>query len=307
HDILNRTEKRKSSVSSLFWLTADRILVTEVIGGGSAISKLRISDNGVGTIWNGAEHIHAFGNFPNFALSKDGKIAAAARSSYEMPPEIWTGPVGEWRQLTKNNTALSPSWGKAESLEWTNEGLNIQGWLLPPARVESGTKYPMIVLIHGGVDVAIAKYPIDPGRLGVTGWSYGGYMTMWTVTQTNRFRGAVAGAGIANWQSYYGQNLIDQWMIPFFGSSVYDDPAVYRKSSPIEYIKKVKTPTLVIVGERDAECPAPQSYEFWHALRTLGVPTQLVVHPAEGHLYLKPENQVDRLDRTIAWFDKYLK
>ena len=371
HDILNRTEKRKSSVSSLFWLTADRILVTEVVGGGSAISELKISDNGVRTIWNGAEHIHAFGNFPNFALSKDGKIAAAARSSYEMPPELWTGPVGEWRQLTKNNTALSPSWGKAESLEWTNEGLNIQGWLLPPARVESGTKYPMIVLIHGGpssatmpewpasfgmaraiiaalssrgyyvllpnprgsygqgeeftranvkdfgggdlrdilagVDAAIAKYPIDPARLGVTGWSYGGYMTMWTVTQTNRFRGAVAGAGIANWQSYYGQNLIDQWMIPFFGSSVYDDPAVYRKSSPIEYIKKVKTPTLVVVGERDAECPTPQSYEFWHALRTLGISTQLVVHPGEGHLYLKPENQIDRLDRTVAWFDKYLK
>ena len=371
HDILNRTEKRKSSVSSLFWLTPDRILVTEVVGGGSAISELTLSDNGVRTIWNGAEHVHAFGNFPNFALSKDGKVAAAARSSYEMPPEIWTGSIGEWRQLTKNNTALSPSWGKAENLEWTNEGFNIQGWLLPPARVESGKKYPMVVLIHGGpssatmpewpasfgmaraivaalssrgyyvllpnprgsygqgeeftranvkdfgggdlrdilagVDAAIAKYPIDPARLGVTGWSYGGYMTMWTVTQTNRFRGAVAGAGIANWQSYYGQNLIDQWMIPFFGSSVYDDPAVYRKSSPIEYIKKVKTPTLVVVGERDAECPTPQSYEFWHALRTLGVPTQLVVHPGEGHLYLKPENQIDRLDRTVAWFDKYLK
>ena len=85
----------------------------------------------------------------------------------------------------------------------------------------------------------------------MTGWSYGGYMTMFTVTQTNRFRGAVAGAGIANWQSYYGQNLIDQWMIPFFGSSVYDDPAVYAKSSPIHYIKNVKTPTLVIAGERN--------------------------------------------------------
>src|SRR5438034_8562755 len=93
HDILNRTEKRKSSVSSLFWLTPDRILVTEVIGGGSAICELTISDNGMRTIWNGAEHIHAFGNFPNFALSKDGKIAAAARSSYKMPPEIRTGPV----------------------------------------------------------------------------------------------------------------------------------------------------------------------------------------------------------------------
>src|SRR6059058_4591151 len=155
HDILNRTEKRKSSVSSLFWLTADRILVTEVVGGGSAISELTPSDNGVRTIWNGAEQVHAFGNFPNFALSKDGKVAAAARSSYEMPPEIWTGSTGEWRQLTKNNMALSPSWGKAENLEWTNEGFNIQGWLLPPAKMESGKKYPMVVLIHGGPSSAV--------------------------------------------------------------------------------------------------------------------------------------------------------
>ena len=132
-------------------------------------------------------------------------------------------------------------------------------------------------------------------RLGITGWSYGGFMTMWTVTQTDRFRAAVAGAGIANWQSYYGQNLIDQWMIPFFGASVYDDPAVYEKSSPIHFIKKVKTPTLVIVGERDAECPASQSYEFWHALKTLGVPTKLIVYPGEGHMFMNPSI------RSIGW------
>ena len=102
-------------------------------------------------------------------------------------------------------------------------------------------------------------------------------------------------------------NAIDQWMIPFFGSSIYDDPAVYEKSSPIHFIKKVKTPTLVIVGERDAECPAPQSQEFWHALKALGVPTQLVIYPGEGHLFVKPENQAGRLDQTVAWFDKYLQ
>jgi len=158
-----------------------------------------------------------------------------------------------------------------------------------------------------GIDTVAKKYPIDPSRLGVSGWSYGGFMTMWTVTQTNRFRAAVASAGIANWQSYYGQNLIDQWMIPFFGASVYDDPAVYEKSSPIRFIKNVKTPTLVIAGERDAECPASQSYEFWHALKTLGVPTQLIVYPGEGHLFLKPEHQTDRLEQTVAWFGKYLK
>src|SRR6266571_2593664 len=100
HDILNRTEKRNSSASSLFWLTPDRILLTEIVGGGSAISELALGNNSVRTIWKGAEHIHAFGNFPNFALSTDGKVAAAARSSYETPPEIWTGPIGELRQLT---------------------------------------------------------------------------------------------------------------------------------------------------------------------------------------------------------------
>ncbi len=119
-----------------------------------------------------------------------------------------------------------------------------------------------------------ATAPIDAQRIGLTGWSYGGFMTMFAVTQTNRFRAAVAGAGIANWQSYYGQNSIDTWMIPYFGASVYDDPAVYAKMSAIEFIKQVKTPTLVVVGERDGECPAPQSYEFWRALKTLGVKTR---------------------------------
>ncbi|PYL70752.1 MAG: S9 family peptidase [Verrucomicrobia bacterium] len=371
HSLTNRTRGRKSSASSLFWLASDRILFTEYVGGGSAISELTLADNSVRTIWKGAEHLHAFGNFPNFAVSRDGKFAAAERSTFETPPEMWAGPIGDWHQLTSNNSGIRASWGKAENLEWTNDSFNIQGWLLSPAKVESGRKYPIVVLIHGGpssaevpewpasfgmpraiiaalssrgyyvlmpnprgsygqgeeftranvkdfgagdlrdilagVDAAIKKYPVDPARLGVTGWSYGGYMTMWTVTQTNRFRGAVAGAGVGNWQSYYGQNLIDQWMIPFFGASVYDDPAVYEKSSPIHYIKKVKTPTLVIVGERDAECPSSQSYEFWHALKTLGVPTQLIVYPGEGHLFIKPANQADRMDQTVAWFDKYLK
>lgn len=376
--ISNRTKDRKTSISSFFWQTPDRLIITEIVGGGSAISELNLrrsgsdlADNSVRTIWQAPEYLHAFGNFPNFTLSNDGKFVAAVRNNYETPPEVWSGPLGDWRELTTNNKDLTPSWGKAEDLGWNNEGYHIQGWLIPPKQVEPERKYPMVVLIHGGpsgatmpewpasvgmsraivaalssqgyyvllpnprgsygqgedftranvkdfgggdlrdilagIDTAIAKYPIDPARLGVTGWSYGGYMTMWTVTQTNRFRAAVAGAGIANWQSYYGQNRIDQWMIPFFGASVYDDPAVYEKSSPIHFIKQVKTPTLVISAEQDAECPVPQSYEFWHALKTLGIPTELVIHPGEGHMYLKPENQIDRLDRTVAWFDKYLK
>jgi dipeptidyl aminopeptidase/acylaminoacyl peptidase len=161
--------------------------------------------------------------------------------------------------------------------------------------------------IMAGVDEALKVAPIDPNRLGITGWSYGGFMTMWAVTQTNRFKAAMAGAGLSNWQSYYGQNLIDQWMIPFFGKSVYDDPEIYAKSSPINYIKKAKTPTLILVGDSDGEVPAPQSYEFWHALKTLGVETQFVVYEREGHIFANPKHQRDVIARTLAWFDAHLR
>jgi dipeptidyl aminopeptidase/acylaminoacyl peptidase len=160
--------------------------------------------------------------------------------------------------------------------------------------------------IEAGVDTVSQSHPIDPARVGITGWSYGGFMTMFAVTQTQRFHAAVAGAGISNWQSYYGENSIDQWMIPFFGASVYDDPAVYAKSSAINFIHQAKTPTLVVVGDRDGECPAPQSFEFWHALRAQGTPTQLVVYPDEGHGFRLPEHRRDVLERALAWFQQYM-
>jgi dipeptidyl aminopeptidase/acylaminoacyl peptidase len=160
--------------------------------------------------------------------------------------------------------------------------------------------------ILAGVDTVLAQYPVDPGRVGLTGWSYGGFMSMFAVTQTQRFKAAVAGAGISDWQSYYGENSIDQWMIPYFGATVYDDPAVYAKSSAISYIKQVKTPTLVVVGDRDGECPAPQSFEFWHALRDQHVPTQLVVYPNEGHGFVDPAHTRDVMYRAVEWFAQYL-
>ena len=160
--------------------------------------------------------------------------------------------------------------------------------------------------IEAGVDAAVKAAPIDPNRTGIIGWSYGGYMTMWAVTQTTRFKAAVAGAGIVNWQSYYGQNKIDTWMLPFFGASVYDKPEAYSRSSPITFIKNTKTPTLVLHGDRDSEVPTPQGYEFWHALKALGVPTELVIYPGEGHAIAKPEHQRDIEQRMLGWFDRYL-
>jgi dipeptidyl aminopeptidase/acylaminoacyl peptidase len=290
----------------------------------------------------------------------DHGTLALVESGHNTPPEIWVGPSDALKQLTHlNDGAKNPT--RTESVEWTNEGFSVQGWLTYPKDYDSKKKYPLIVEVHGGpsasagarwgtntwselgyflfapnprgsfgqgekftaanikdfgygdlrdieagMDFIEKKVSIDKSREGLTGWSYGGFMTMFGVTQTTRFRAAVAGAGISDWLSYYGENSIDQWMVPFFGATVYDDPAVYAKSSAISFIKKVKTPTLVIVGDRDGECPAPQSFEFWHALRAENVPTQLVIYPNEGHGFRDPAHIADREAREVAWFEKYM-
>jgi dipeptidyl aminopeptidase/acylaminoacyl peptidase len=161
--------------------------------------------------------------------------------------------------------------------------------------------------ILAGIDAAAKVAPIDTGRLGITGGSYGGFMTMWAVTQTDRFKAAVAAAGVSNWLSYYGENGIDAWMLPYFGASVYEDPAAYAQSSAINFIRNVKTPTFEYVGERDIECPAPQTQEFWHALKAMNVPTSIMIYPGEGHGLRDPAHSADAMQRTLAWFDKYLK
>jgi len=157
-----------------------------------------------------------------------------------------------------------------------------------------------------GVDAVEKAAPVDDKRLAVMGGSYGGFMTMWTVTHTDRFKAASAGAGVANWISYYGENGIDQWMVPFFGGTAYDNPAVYDRLSPIRYIKAAKTPTFIHVGELDVECPPAQSIEFWHGLKAEGVPTSLMIYPGEGHHLQKPVNLQDVEARTVAWFDQHL-
>jgi len=160
--------------------------------------------------------------------------------------------------------------------------------------------------ILAGIDAVEKIAPVDDRRLGLFGHSYGGFMAMWTVTHSQRFHAVVAGAGIANWISYYGENGIDRWMIPFFGASVYDDPAIYRQLSPLETIKAAKTPTFIYVGERDVECPTPQSVEFWHALNAMGVKNKLLILEGEGHGIRKPEHVRQINDGALAWYDTYL-
>jgi dipeptidyl aminopeptidase/acylaminoacyl peptidase len=219
------------------------------------------------------------------------------------------------------SSAVTPYFGRDDEFETPARDWAARGYFvfLPNARGSygQGEKFTRANIrdfgggdlrdILSGVDAVLAKWPVDEARMGIYGHSYGGFMTMWAVTHTGRFKAAVAGAGIANWTSYYGENGIDQWMIPFFGASVYDDPAIYRAASPIEAIKRARTPTLIYVGERDVECPAPQSFEFWHALDALGVPTKLVVYPGAGHWFHAPDQVADLRRREAEWFDGYLK
>jgi dipeptidyl aminopeptidase/acylaminoacyl peptidase len=342
-----------------------RLLFAGHVDGGSGLAAFDPASGEVRTLWTGSETISAQGGVPAVSFSRDGKNCVVIRHSFERPPEVWAGPVGDWKQVTHRNDKSRPRWGEARSLHWKSDDFTVQGWLLYPHEYDPKRRYPMVVSVHGGpssarqpswprtffdlavlaaegyfvffpnprgsygqgekftranvkdfghgdlrdilagVDEVLKMVPVDKDRLAVAGWSYGGYMTMWAVTQTQRFRAAIA--GIANWQSYYGQNGIDQWLIPFFGATVYDDPAVYARSSPIPFIKHVRTPTLVLVGERDLECPVPQSREFWHALKTLGVPTQLVIYPGEGHMIARPDHRCDILKRSLTWLDKHLQ
>src|SRR5205085_1089442 len=292
-DAKNMTPGMKASASQIAWTaSANQIIFAEHVDGGAGVATLDLSDKSVKTLWTGAETISRTGGV-GLSLSRDGQTSAVVRHSFEHPPEVWAGPLGEWRQITNINAPLRPgSYGQGE--EFTRANVKDFG---------HGDLHDILA----GVDEVVKTAPVDANRIGIAGWSYGGFMTMWAVTQTTRFRAAAAGAGIANWQSYYGENQIDQWMIPFFGASVYEDPSVYARSSPINYIKRVKTPTLVLVGDRDAECPAPQSYEFWHALKTLGVETQFVVYPGEGHAISKTADRRDALLRAANWFDAHLK
>jgi dipeptidyl aminopeptidase/acylaminoacyl peptidase len=364
----NVTPQIPASPSRLAWQSADKILFTERIDGDSGIAAVDLSSGNVSQLWKGGETITTGGwGELDISVSADKTRSAVIRHSASMPPEVWAGKTGQWKQITNVNEGVRPDWGEVKSLHWTCDGMKVQGWLTYPTNYDPHKRYPMVVVAHGGpaasagsawpgsffnlylltnhgyfvfmpnprgsygqgeaftranvkdfgygdlrdilagMDEIVKTLPVDNDRIGITGWSYGGYMTMWAITQTNRFRAAVSGAGLSNFQSYYGENDIDQWMIPYFGASVYDDPAVYARSSPINFVKNVKTPTLIVVGDRDGEVPAPQSREYWHALKAQGVPTEFVVYPNEGHAILNPEHRRDIQERVTAWFDKYLK
>lgn len=159
-----------------------------------------------------------------------------------------------------------------------------------------------------GVDEALRENPwIDQNRLGVTGGSYGGFMTNWIITQTPRFKAAVSVAGVSNLISFYSTSLYQDLIHAEFGGFPWDNYDLLWQWSPLRYVKQAQTPTLFIHGEQDNDVHITQAEEMYTALKRRGVESVMVRYPREGHGLREPKHRVDALERTLAWFDRYLK
>jgi dipeptidyl aminopeptidase/acylaminoacyl peptidase len=300
----------------------------------------------------------------SFDATKD-VIAFAGETTVDAP-EVW---LSTQAGTAKAVTHLNESWKqialiKPEFLRYKSfDGTEIEAAVLKPAGYQTGTKLPLVVLVHGGptgrwadsfqswgqllaargyavlypnirgsvgyghsfleknradwgggdfkdvmagVDFLIARGIADPDRLGIAGWSYGGYMASWAVTQTNRFKAAMTGAGLSDLASEFGTedgSSYDEW---FFGTP-YEKPQEFIDSSPITFIRNARTPTLILQGEGDVTDPVGQSQQLYRGLKRYNVETQFVLYPREGHGFREEKHQLDVLNRIIEWFDGHLR
>jgi len=193
---------------------------------------------------------------------------------------------------------VNPRGSTGYGQEFTNG--NLRNW--------GGKDYEDVI---AGVKHAIEKISwVDANNLGVTGQSYGGFLTNWIITQTNMFKAAVSDGGLSNLVSFAGTSLYHCLIEAEFGGNTWDNYDLLWKWSPLRYVRSVATPTLFLHGERDNEVPVTQAEEMYSALKRLGVDTMLVRYLEEGHGWrpdLRPMNRINLLERMIAWFDAHIK
>jgi dipeptidyl aminopeptidase/acylaminoacyl peptidase len=162
--------------------------------------------------------------------------------------------------------------------------------------------------LMAGVDEVLRKNSwLDRERLGVTGGSYGGFMTNWIITQTPRFRAAVSVASVSNLISFYSTSLYQDLIHAEFGGYPWDNYDLLWQWSPLRYARQAQTPTLFLHGELDNDVHITQAEEMYMALKRRGVESVFVRYPREGHGFREPKHRVDALERTTAWFDRFLK
>ncbi|HVF91457.1 MAG TPA: S9 family peptidase [Blastocatellia bacterium] len=218
------------------------------------------------------------------------------------------GPAGVWAQ------SFPGGWGNYGHV-WAGKGWavfypNVRGssgygekFLLSNVRDWGGGDFQDI---QTGLDHLISKGISDPDKLAQSGWSYGGYMTAWTITQTTRFKSAMVGAGLTNMFSMYSTNDLQRTLEGYFGAEPWNDLEVYNRASAMIFIKRAKTPTLILHGAEDKRVPVGQAQELYMGLRKNNVPVELVFYPRQGHGLLEPKLQLDKMRREYAWHAKHV-
>jgi dipeptidyl aminopeptidase/acylaminoacyl peptidase len=160
--------------------------------------------------------------------------------------------------------------------------------------------------VLSGIDSLVARGFVDPGRLGCMGWSQGGYISAFLTTSTDRFKAISVGAGISNWATYYYNTDITPFTVQYLAADPAQDPEVYRKTSPMTYVKQARTPTLIQHGENDRRVPIPNAYELREGLEDRGVPVEMVVYKGFGHGITKPKAMRAVMQHNLAWFGHYI-
>jgi dipeptidyl aminopeptidase/acylaminoacyl peptidase len=157
-----------------------------------------------------------------------------------------------------------------------------------------------------GVDAVIAKGVADPNRLGVMGWSYGGFMTSWIIGHTDRFKAAIVGAGVTDLLSFTGTADIPGFLPDYFGGHYWETYDTWKAHSPIMFVNNVKTPTLLEHGEADERVPISQGYELYNALKLRGVPVRMIVFPRQHHGLTEPKMRVKAAQSSVEWIEKWI-
>ncbi|HME08845.1 MAG TPA: S9 family peptidase [Bryobacteraceae bacterium] len=160
--------------------------------------------------------------------------------------------------------------------------------------------------VISGVDALIAKGIVDKDRVGAMGWSQGGYISAFITTYSDRFKAVSVGAGISDWMTYYVNTDIHPFTRQYLKATPWEDPEIYQKTSPIFYVNKAKTPTLIQHGDQDKRVPPPNAFELYQALKDRGVPVKLILYKGFGHPINKPKQQRAVMEHNYEWFSKYI-